>query len=58
MPDDLLSFLLLASLLVGNVLLFVPLLYVMKGSAASLLRLIPSALLSLPTFPSPKFIPY
>jgi hypothetical protein len=53
LPGDLLSFLLLASLPVGKALLFLPLPYGMKGSTAFPLRLIPSALLFLPTFASP-----
>src|SRR6266516_4251020 len=53
LPGHLLSFLLLASFPVGKALLFLPLPYAMKGSTAFPLRLIPSALLSLPTFASP-----
>jgi hypothetical protein len=51
--DALLSFLLLYSFPMGKTILFLPLSYAMKGSTAFLLRLIPSALLFLPTFAYP-----
>jgi len=59
LADDPLSFLPLTSLSGGKVLQVLPLLSLMKGSVTSLLRLIPSALFSLPTFasstiPTPK----
>jgi len=58
LPDDPLSFLPLASLSVSTVLPVLSLPSVMKGSVTSLLRLIPAALLSLPTFASsPKLTP-
>jgi hypothetical protein len=52
LADDPLSFLPLASLSVGKVLQVLSLPFLMKGSVTSLLRLIPSALFSLPTFAS------
>ena len=51
-PPCFAAFLPLASLSVGKVLQLLPLPSLMKGSVTSLLRLIPSALFSLPTFTS------